>query len=248
MPHCSILAYVWKWARVPLISQQGLVVPFLLGLVFVFSLYPPAMCASLPCWVDNLSCLWRAHLLSVEGPLGFFTKATGITVPREGNDSLFKRPQHCAGGWYSMEDVLSSHIGSISIQFHKAPLKLTECYTYMSYFVNCKHPSQGVTIFTLSIFTVMLTVIVIWPQWEWVNFQPSEAVKVPALPLYVTRRTPLIFQSYVCGSNDEIMEWYLWKIRCEVCACAGSYQLVDEPLDKTDTLRATERKYLLGPL
>lgn len=112
---------------------------------------------------------------------------------------------------------------------------------------NSKQPPLGVTIFTHSIFTVTLTVIVIWPQWEWVNFQPSEAVKVLALPLYVTRRTPLIFQSYVFGSNYKIMEWYLWKIRCEVCACAGSYQLVDEPLDKTDTLCATERKYLLGP-
>ncbi len=86
--HVALCMKMSTW--VPLISQQGLV-PFLLGLVFVFSLYLPAMCASLPCWVDNLSCLRRSHLLSVAGPLGFFTKATGITVPREGNDSLFKR-------------------------------------------------------------------------------------------------------------------------------------------------------------
>lgn len=173
---------------VPLISQQGLVVSFLLGLVFVFSLYPPAMCASLPCWVDNLSCLWRAHLLSVEGPLGFFTKATGITVPREGNDSLFKRApmqQHCAGGLvqYGRCFIIAYWFNINSISQSTTQVNQGLRYTSMSYLVNCKHLSQGVTIFTLSIFTVTLTVIVIWPQWEWVNFQPSEAVKVPALPL-----------------------------------------------------------------
>lgn len=100
--HVALCMKMSTW--VPLISQQGLVVPFLLGLVFVFSLYPPAMCASLPCWVDNLSCLWRSHLLSVAGPLGFFTKATGITVPRKRKwQSVQKSHSIALGGWYSLE-------------------------------------------------------------------------------------------------------------------------------------------------
>lgn len=78
---------------------------------------------------------------------------------------------------------------------------------------------------------------------EWI-FSPQKAVKVLTLPLCMTRRSPLIFRSYVCDSNYKIMGWSLWKIRREVCACAGSYQLVDEPLDKT--LCATMTKNLLS--
>lgn len=210
-----------------------------------------------PCDVRLPPLLSRQPQLPVKSPPPVCRRATWLfhkgywnnSAPRRKWQSVQKTTALCGGlVQYGRCFIVAYWFNINSVSQSTTQVNRGLCCTSMPYLVNCKHPSQGVTIFTLSIFTVMLTVIVIWPQWEWVNFQPSEAVKVPALPLYVTRRTPLIFQSYVCGSNDEIMEWYLWKIRCEVCACAGSYQLVDEPLDKTDTLCATERKYLLGPL
>jgi len=45
--------------------------------------------------------------------------------------------------------------------------------------VNYKHPSHGVTIFTLSVFTVTMTVIVMGVQWEWVIFSALGSSKSP---------------------------------------------------------------------
>lgn len=202
-----------------------------------------------PCDVRLPPLLSRQPQLPVKIPPPVCSWATWLfhkgywnnSAPRRKWQSVQKSQQHCVGG---AGIVLEMLYHCISMDYSKFDSQVNPGCSIDGQTLN----SLGVTIFTHSIFTVTSTVIVIWPQWERANFQPSEAVKVPALPLYVTRRTPLIFQSYVCGSNGKIMEWYLWKIRCEVCACAGSYQLVDEPLDKTDTLCATGRKYLLGPL
>lgn len=83
--------YIRAWTLT--VSQQGLVAPFLLGLVFVFVLCPLVRCTSLPCWADNLSSLWRATWL-----LHYWNNR----VPRRKRQLLQKSTYSvvlCQGGW-----------------------------------------------------------------------------------------------------------------------------------------------------
>lgn len=64
--------------------------------MFVFFLSLPARSTSLPPLPDILRCMRGAHLLSVPGPLGSFTKAFWNN---RGNDSLITRGSPLAACW-----------------------------------------------------------------------------------------------------------------------------------------------------
>ncbi len=88
-----------------------------------------------------------------------------------------------------------------------------------------KQPPLGVTVFTHLIFTVTLTVIVIWSQWEWVNFQRSEAVNVTS---FACDKKDSFDLSVICmqlqlqDNGVILMKDQVWSVRmCWILSISG---------------------------